>query len=153
MFNNDITHIYGKDFLNHIQQPISVGEVTMKPVVLRASYEYKDESKVQDNSIESYIEYKDVCIISLRDEKDNRVTNEFAPQGDKKIMTNIKSRGRFNSPVTEDLQPFVNILNLKMRESSINNLYIKNQLVKECGLTGMLKEVEQIGKFSYRKDV
>ena len=60
-------------------------------------------------------------------------------------MTNIQSRGRFNSQVTEDLQPFVNVLNLKMKESSKEKIYKKNQVLKECKLTGRVKTVEKRG--------
>ena len=63
-----VTHIYKKDFLNHIQQPITIEGNKMTPVVLRDSYEYRDESHVQSNCVKSYIEHKDTCIISLRDE-------------------------------------------------------------------------------------
>ena len=76
-----ITHIYKKDFLNHIQQPITIEGNKMTPVVLRDTYEYRDESHVQSNCVKSYIEHKDTCIISLRDENDNRITNEFIPMG------------------------------------------------------------------------
>tara|TARA_R110001606_G_scaffold393640_1_gene563732 strand:+ start:233 stop:1936 length:1704 start_codon:yes stop_codon:yes gene_type:complete len=145
-----ITHIYGKDFLNHIQQPITIGNQTMTPVVLRDTYEYRNESNVQHNCVKSYIEYKDTCVISLRDKKDNRITNEFIPHGDGKIMTNIQSRGRFNSQVTEDLQPFVNLLNLKMKESSKEKIYKKHQVLKECKLTGIAKTVEKRGRLDYR---
>ena len=68
----------------------------MTPVVLRDSYEYRDESYVQSNCVKSYIEHKDTCIISLRDENDNRITNEFIPMGKSKKMVNIQSRTRFN---------------------------------------------------------
>ena len=72
-----ITHIYSKEFLNHIQQPITIGDKTMTPVVLRDTYEYRDESNIQSNCVKTYIEHRDTCIISLRDEKGNRITNEF----------------------------------------------------------------------------
>ena len=91
-----ITHIYKKDFLNHIQQPITIEGNKMTPVVLRDSYEYRDESYIQNSCVKSYIEHKDTCIISLRDENDNRITNEFVPMGKSKKMVNVQSRKRFN---------------------------------------------------------
>ena len=145
-----ITHIYGKDFLNHIQQPITIDNLTMTPVVLRDTYEYRNESNVQHNCVKSYIEYKETCIISLRDKNDNRITNEFIPHGEGKIMTNIQSRSRFNSSVLEDLQPFVNVLNLKMKELSKEKIYVKNQVLKECKLTGRLQNLEKKGRLDYR---
>ena len=63
-----ITHIYKKDFLNYIQQPITIDGVKMTPKVLRDTYEYRDESYVQSNCVKTYIENKDTCVISLRDE-------------------------------------------------------------------------------------
>lgn len=138
-----ITHIYDKDFLNHIQQPITIGNKTMTPVVLRDTHEYRDESSVQSNCVKTYIEYRDTCIISLRDDKDNRITNEFVPRGKNKIMSNVQSRGRFNQTVSEDLQPFVNVLNLKIKETSKEGLYKKNQVIKECKFTGKLENLEK----------
>ena len=138
-----ITHIYDKDFLNHIQQPITIGNKTMTPVVLRDTHEYRDESSVQSNCVKTYIEHRDTCIISLRDEKGNRITNEFVPRGKNKIMSNVQSRGRFNQTVSEDLQPFVNVLNLKIKETSKEGLYKKNQVIKECKFTGKLENLEK----------
>ena len=138
-----ITHIYDKDFLNHIQQPITIGHKTMTPVVLRDTYEYRDESSVQSNCVKTYIEHRDTCIISLRDDKGNRITNEFVPRGKNKIMSNVQSRARFNQTVSEDLQPFVNVLNLKIKETSKEGLYKKNQVIKECKFTGRLENVEK----------
>ena len=138
-----VTHIYGKDFLNHIQQPITIGKKTMTPVVLRDTYEYRNESTIQSNCVKTYIEDRDTCIISLRDDKDNRITNEFIPKGKNKIMSNVQSRIRFNQTVPEDLQPFVNVLNLKVKETSKEGVYIKNQVIKECKFTGKLKNVEK----------
>jgi len=145
-----VTHIYGKDFLNHIQQPITIGKKTMTPVVLRDTYEYRNESTIQSNCVKTYIEDRDTCIISLRDDKDNRITNEFIPKGKNKIMSNVQSRIRFNQTVPEDLQPFVNVLNLKVKETSKEGVYIKNQVIKECKFTGKLKNVEKRDRYNYR---
>ena len=145
-----ITHIYDKDFLNHIQQPITIGNKTMTPVVLRDTYEYRDESSVQSNCVKTYIEHRDTCIISLRDDVGNRITNEFVPRGKNKIMSNVQSRGRFNQTVSEDLQPFVNVLNLKIKETSKEGLYKKNQVIKECKFTGKLENVEKRGRYHNR---
>jgi len=145
-----ITHIYDKDFLNHIQQPITIGNKTMTPVVLRDTYEYRDESSVQSNCVKTYIEHRDTCIISLRDGKGNRITNEFVPRGKNKIMSNVQSRARFNQTVSEDLQPFVNVLNLKIKETSKEGLYKKTQVIKECKFTGRLENVEKRGRYNYR---
>ena len=65
-------------------------------------------------------------------------------------MTNIQSRSRFNSSVLEDLQPFVNVLNLKMKELSKEKIYVKNQVLKECKLTGRLQNLEKKGRLDYR---
>jgi hypothetical protein len=146
-----VTHIYGKDFLNHIQQPITIGNKTMTPVVLRDTYEYRDESTVQSNCVKSYIEYKDTCVISLREGK-NRITTEFNPRGKNKIMTNVQSRTRFNGVVPEDLQPFIDLLNLKMKESSKEGIYQKHQVIKECSLTGKLENVRQRGRYQLLND-
>ena len=147
-----ITHIYDKDFLNHIQQPITIGNKTMTPVVLRDTYEYRDESSVQSNCVKTYIEHRDTCIISLRDDEDNRITNEFVPRGKNKIMSNVQSRTRFNQTVSEDLQPFVNVLNLKIKETSKEGLYKKNQVIKECKFTGKLENVKKRGRYHHRFD-
>ena len=139
-----ITHIYKKDFLNYIQQPLTIEGVEMTPVVLRDSYEYRDESYTQHNCVKTYIENTDTCVISLRDKDDNRITNEFIPHGESKIMTNIQSRIRFNRSVTEDLQPFIGLLNLKMERASKIQIYGKTQVIKECKVTG--GRVQQITK-------
>jgi hypothetical protein len=146
-----ITHIYKKDFLNHIQQPITIDGVKMTPKVLRDTYEYRDESYTQHNCIKTYIEHKDTCVISLRDKDDNRVTNEFTPHGKLKIMTNIQSRTRFNRSVTEDLQPFVELLNLKMKKACKEKIYGKTQVIKECKLTGKQNQIEK-GRGRYHYD-
>jgi len=146
-----VTHIYGKDFLNHIQQPLTIGNKTMTPVVLRDTYEYRDESTIQSNCVKSYIEYKDTCVISLREGK-NRITTEFNPRGKNKIMTNVQSRTRFNGVVPEDLQPFIDLLNLKMKESSKEGIYQKHQVIKECSLTGKLENVRQRGRYQLLND-
>jgi len=149
----NVTHIYSKDFLNYIQQPITIGNKTMTPVVLRDTYEYRDESSVQSNCVKTYIEHRDTCIISLRDEKDNRITNEFIPNAkNKNIMTNIQCRARFNEVVPEDLQPFVELLNLKMKESSKEGVYKKNQVIKECKLTGKSQNLKHRGRYNNWND-
>jgi len=145
-----ITHIYGKDFLNHIQQPITIEGNKMTPVVLRDTYEYRDESHVQSNCVKSYIEHQDTCIISLRDENDNRITNEFVPMGKTKKMVNVQSRGRFNGKVLgTDLQSFIELLNLKMKKACKEGIYKKNQVIKECKLTGKLQDVKSRGRYNY----
>ena len=139
-----ITHIYKKDFLNHIQQPITIDEVKMTPVVLRDSYEYRDESYVQSNCVKTYIEHKDTCIISLRDENGKRITNEFIPMGKDKKMVNVQSRTRFNGKALgTDLQPFIEQLNLKMKKACKEKIYGKTQVIKECKLTGKHSQIEK----------
>ena len=139
-----ITHIYKKDFLNHIQQPITIEGNKMTPVVLRDTYEYRDESYVQSNCVKSYIEHKDTCIISLRDENDNRITNEFIPMGKSKKMVNVQSRTRFNGKVLgTDLQSFIELLNLKMKKACKEKIYGKTQVIKECKLTGKQHQIEE----------
>ena len=146
-----ITHIYKKDFLNHIQQPITIDGVKMTPVVLRDTYEYRDESYVQSNCVKTYIEHKETCIISLRDENDNRITNEFVPTGKSKKMVNTQSRKRFNGIVLgTDLQPFVELLNLKMKKACKEKIYGKTQVIKECKLTGREEQLKEgVGKYHY----
>ena len=56
----------------------------------------EDESATQRNCVKTYIGDKDTCIISLRDDEGNRITNEFIPKGKNKIMSNVQSRTRFN---------------------------------------------------------
>ena len=142
----NITHIYKKDFLIYIQQPIIINELKITPKVLRDTYEYRDESKTQHNCVKAYIEYKDTCIISLRDENGNRITNEFIPNEESKIMTNIQSRAKYNSSVVEDLQPFVKELNLRMKRASIEKIYGKTQVIKECATTGKFGELKKVGR-------
>jgi len=139
-----ITHIYKKDFLNYIQQPITIDGVKMTPKVLRDTYEYRDESYVQNNCVKSYIEHKDTCIISLRDENDKRITNEFIPTGEDKNMVNVQSRTRFNGKTLgTDLQSFVELLNLKMKKAWKEKIYGKTQVIKECKLTGKQDQIKE----------
>ena len=149
-----ITHIYKKDFLNHIQQPITIDGVKMTPKVLRDTYEYRDESYVQSNCVKTYIEHKDTCVISLRDENDKRITNEFIPMGEDKNMVNVQSRTRFNGKALgTDLQPFVEQLNLKMKKACKEKIYGKSQVIKECKLTGKQSHVERgRGRHQHRFD-
>ena len=148
-----ITHIYKKDFLNYIQQPITIDGVKMTPVVLRDTYEYRDESYTQHNCIKTYIEHTETCVISLRDKDDNRITNEFVPHGESKIMTNVQSRIRFNGGVTEDLQPFIELLNLKMERASKIQIYGKAQVIKECKVGGRPQQITKTrGRVQYRFD-
>ena len=155
--NTTVTHIYKKDFLNYIQQPLTIGGVEMTPVVLRDTHEYRDESHTQHNCVKSYVEYEDTCIISLRDGSDNRITNEYGPRietphnfdtpgtfrCDYKVMTNRQSRSRFNNVVSEDLQPFVELLNLKMSKASDEKIYGKTQVIKECKTTGKHQKIQR----------
>ena len=147
-----ITHIYKKDFLNHIQQPITIEGNKMTPVVLRDSYEYRDESYVQNSCVKSYIEHKDTCIISMRDENDKRITNEFVQIGEDKNMVNVQSRTRFNGALGTDLQPFVEKLNLKMKKACKEKIYGKAQVIKECKLTGKQSQIEK-GRGRYHYDL
>jgi hypothetical protein len=151
--NTTVTHIYKKDFLNYIQQPLTIDGVEMMPVVLRDTHEYRDESNNQHNCVKSYIEHKDTCIISLRDGDDNRITNEFTPNiemphnfdtpnDENMVMTNRQSRCRFNNAVPEDLQQFIELLNLKMIRASNEGIYGKTQVIKECTVTGTRKKIE-----------
>jgi hypothetical protein len=147
-----ITHIYKKDFLNYIQQPITIEGIKMTPKVLRDTYEYRDESYVQSNCVKTYIEHKDTCVISLRDENDRRITNEFTPKGEDKKMVNVQSRTRFNgAALGTDLQPFIEQLNLKMKKACNEKIYGKTQVIKECKLTGKQSQIEKSGgRFQYR---
>ena len=141
-----ITHIYKKDFLNYIQQPITIDGVKMTPKVLRDTYEYRDESYVQSNCVKTYIENKDTCVISLRDEDNKRITNEFIPMGEDKNMVNVQSRTRFNGKALgTDLQPFIEQLNLKMKKACKEKIYGKTQVIKECKLTGKQSQIERGG--------
>jgi len=137
-----ITHIYKKDFLIYIQQPITIDGVKMIPKVLRDTYEYRDESYVQSNCVKTYIEHENTCVISLRDGSDNRITNEFIPLTETKVMTNVQSRGRFNTKVPEGVQPFIGLLNLKMIRASKEQIYGKTQVIKECKTTGKYQKLE-----------
>ena len=76
--------------------------------------------------------------------------NEFIPKGKNKIMNNVQSRTRFNQIVSEDLQPFVNVLNLKVKEASKEGVYKKNQVIKECKFTGKLESVKKRGRYNHR---
>ena len=125
----------------------------MTPVVLRDTYEYRDESYTQHNCIKTYIEHTETCVISLRDKDDNRITNEFVPHGESKIMTNVQSRIRFNGGVTEDLQPFIELLNLKMERASKIQIYGKAQVIKECKVGGRPQQITKTrGRSQYRFD-
>jgi hypothetical protein len=116
----------------------------MTPVVLRDTYEYRDESYVQSNCVKTYIEHKETCIISLRDENDKRITNEFVPMGESKKMVIVQSRTRFNGKALgTDLQPFVELLNLKMKKACKEKIYGKSQVIKECKLTGKQSHIEK----------
>jgi hypothetical protein len=116
----------------------------MTPTVLRDTYEYRDESYVQSNCVKTYIEHKDTCIISLRDENDKRITNEFIPMGKSKKMVNVQSRTRFNGvALGTDLQPFIEQLNLKMKKACKEKIYGKTQVIKECKLTGKQHQVKK----------
>ena len=129
----------------------------MTPVVLRDTHEYRDESHTQHNCVKSYVEHEDTCIISLRDGSDNRITNEYGPKietqhnsdtpgilkCDYKVMTNRQSRARFNNVVSEDLQPFVELLNLKMAKASDEKIYGKTQVIKECKTTGKHQKIQR----------
>tara|TARA_Y100001938_G_C8076758_1_gene426571 strand:- start:22 stop:1725 length:1704 start_codon:yes stop_codon:yes gene_type:complete len=148
-----ITHIYKKDFLNYIQQPITIEGVKMTPKVLRDTYEYRDESYVQSNCVKTYVEHKDTCIISLRDENDKRITNEFTPMGKDKKMVNVQSRTRFNGKALgTDLQPFIEQLNLKMKKACKEKIYGKTQVIKECKLTGKQSQIEK-GRGRYHRNL
>jgi len=147
-----VTHIYKKNFLEYIQQPITIEGIEMTPVVLRDSYEYRDESHTQHNCVKTYVEHKDTCIISVRDKDNNRITTEFLPRGKDNIMTNVQSRARFNRGVSEDLQPFIELLNLKMKRACKEGIYKKTQVIKECRLTGKHQQIKE-GKGRYHYDL
>jgi hypothetical protein len=42
------------------------------------------------------------------------------------------------------------VLNLKIKETSKEGLYKKNQVIRECKFTGKLETVEKRGRYNYR---
>ena len=72
---------YNREFLDKIQEVISVNDEDFYPVVLTTSNEYNTESNVQFNCVRTYIDKPDCFIISLRkgnSEGCERLTNEFS---------------------------------------------------------------------------
>ena len=59
-------------------------------------------------------------------------------------MVNVQSRKSFNGIVLgTDLQPFVELLNLKMKKACKEKIYGKTQVIKECKLTGKHSQIEK----------
>ena len=64
--------------------------------------------------------------------------------GKSKKMVNVQCRKRFNEKVLgTDLQPFVELLNLKMKKACKEKIYGKTQVIKECKLTGKQSQIEK----------
>ncbi len=72
---------YSREFVDKIQEVISVNDVDYYPVMLTTSTEYNNESVVQVNCVRTYVNRPDCFIISLRkgdSEGNERLTNEFS---------------------------------------------------------------------------
>ena len=96
---------FDENFVNHIEKPFIVNGVRYVPSLFQKNNQYIEESSHQSNCVKTYNSNVGSIIVSLRNEKEGRLTMQFKPSklsSGKVIWKNHQTRARFNDNPSDD---------------------------------------------------
>jgi hypothetical protein len=117
--------IYSNDFIELVEDKILDNYY---PVLLKTSNDYNMESFYQSNCVKSYVSRPSSIIISLRvgnNESKERATLEYKvnKRNDQIFLTREQSLGRYNSNLNEDWEKPLKILDTRISELVLNDIF------------------------------
>jgi hypothetical protein len=104
---------FDESFVEHIERPFIMDGMKYTPVLFQKNNQYIEESSYQSNCVKTYNSNLGSIIVSLRNEKEERLTMQFSPKkldSKKVIWKNIQTRARFNENPSEDWKNAIEIL-------------------------------------------
>ena len=108
---------YDSNFVEHIEKPFIVDGVKYTTIVLEKNNQYIEESSHQSNCVKTYNSNVGSVIVSLRNEKGERLTIQFTPkklESKKVIWKNAQTRARFNENPNDEWKDAIEIIENKM---------------------------------------
>jgi hypothetical protein len=123
-----ITRRYSREFIEKIQEVISINDEEYYPVVLTTSNEYINESVVQSNCVRTYIDRPDCFIISLRkggSVGNERLTNEFSMSivKEKLKLNRVQTKAKRNTQPDITWSDALDILDNKVKRLNEKGLF------------------------------
>lgn len=115
IYNEGLFYRNYPEFMDKTLNTIIESDDKYYPVLLKNTYDYRDESSVQSNCVKTYIKSPSSIIISLRknsiDSKD-RATIEYEISKDNNItkVVRVQTRGRFNNRLDSSWNKPISIL-------------------------------------------
>jgi len=109
---------YDENFVNYIQKPFVINGIIYSPKLLQKNSEYIEESAHQSNCVKTYNGNIASIIISLRNDKNERLTMQFTPKkfpDGKVLWKNSQTRARFNANPEEEWNEAIYDLEEKLR--------------------------------------
>ena len=122
--------------------------ITYKPILLKNTTEYNEESQTQSNCVKTYIGHANAIIFSIR--KNGEFSNERATieytlkniiETDEIVANNVQSRIKYNGNPTEEWMNVINELDKRMY-SYVKSKYYKNVKLKKTCKNGVVLETE-----------
>lgn len=107
---------FDENFVNHIEKPFIIDGVKYTPVLFQRNNQYIDESSHQSNCVKTYNGNIGSIIVSLRNEKNERLTMQFSPkklESRKVIWKNSQTRARFNENPSDDWKDAIEVIENK----------------------------------------
>lgn len=99
-------------FVEHIQQPFIMDGMKYTPVLFQTNNQYIEESSHQSNCVKTYNSNIASIIVSLRNEKGERLTMQFKPNklsSGRVIWKNAQTRARFNENPSYEWEGPINV--------------------------------------------
>lgn len=105
-----IRYSFPDEFIKTIEQPIRIGDVIFKPVILKLEEDFKIEGHLMKNCMGGQFSHGSIAVfISLR--KDKKWIDVQYARGEK-----IMSYAKANSPIPDGFQMALKVLNKRMKE-------------------------------------
>jgi len=104
---------FDDSFVEHIERPFIMDGMKYTPVLFQKNNQYIEESSHQSNCVKTYNSNLGSIIVSLRNEKEERLTMQFSPnrmENSKVIWKNKQTRARFNENPSDEWEGPINVL-------------------------------------------
>lgn len=129
--------IYPDFFYRVIERPIKINNSEYIPKLLDDTNSYNEESVFQSNCVRTYIGKANSMIVSLRKKTDDsqiRATLEYRIVliNEKIEFRRIQTKGKFNSEISDDWSPVLEILDNKICQIMNSNNFVFFGIEKEC---------------------
>ena len=146
--------------MEYIEQPFIMNGIKYTPVLFQTNNQYIEESSHQSNCVKTYNSNIGSIIISLRNEKGERLTMQFSPnkmENGKVIWKNRQTRARFNENPSDEWEGPINVL--EQRFSMVTgftlpkmwfvNYNSRNPLDLIWGINGSITSLTSINQENY----